>query len=86
MWANYYDDGWCNTFNYEADAKAFASPHSTHTAIPVAVIPLDDIQGIEDRMCEAFSGSYDGHLAKDDITAMLTAIGVLPKQRKKGRK
>jgi hypothetical protein len=55
------------------------------TPLPVAVIPLDDVTALITKAGDAFAKSYDGHLCQSDIVAMLTAIGVLPKQRK-GRK
>lgn len=52
----------------------------------VAVVPLDDVDRIRKKMQAAFTGSYDGHLHKNDLDAMLRAIGVFPRaKRAKGR-
>lgn len=63
-------------------------PHDTiPDYVRVAVIPLDDIPALRQRMASAFSGSYDGHLHPDDITAMLKALGIPCAQRgKRGAK
>lgn len=51
--------------------------------IPVLVVPLTEecISEIRHKMAEAFNGSYDGHLHKDDLTAMLRAIGIVANNR-----
>lgn len=84
MWANYYPT--------MRDPVVHASKNSAEVGaaglgktLRVAVIPLDDMQGIMDRMAEAFSGSYDGHLHCDDLRAMLKAIGIPCKQRRAGK-
>jgi hypothetical protein len=51
--------------------------------IPVAVVPLDDVEGLVRKVAETFgkdSGFYEFTPARE----ALIAIGVLPKQRKKG--
>lgn len=51
---------------------------SYHDRTPVLVVPLNpkSVEAIRHKMAEAFNGSYDGHIHKDDLTAMLRAIGV----------
>ena len=85
MWANYYPEG---TICWPTKRKALirSGPSRWHRAVPVAVIPLDDVGALVRTAGDAFAASYDGHLCKSDIVAMLTAIGVLPRTRKGGRK
>lgn len=68
MWANYYPEA---TICWPTKRRALirSGPSRRHRAIPVAVIPLDDLYALSDSMVSA-----------------LTAIGVLPKQKKGGRK
>lgn len=46
--------------------------------VRVALVPLNKatLQRLADKMAEAFSGSYDGHLHPDDLRAMLRALGL----------
>jgi len=76
---------WADPQLYNRDAILFSYKDRLPDDIPVAVIPLDDVTALITKAGDAFSASYDGHLCQSDIVAMLTAIGVLPKQRK-GRK
>lgn len=45
--------------------------------VRVAVIPLTSatLKKLADKTADAFSGSYDGHLHRDDIQAMLCSLG-----------
>lgn len=84
MWANYYAQGQSMSIHGSKKlAQNLMEFEPTHQAVPVAVIPLDDVPALVRTAGDAFAASYDGHLCKSDIVAMLTAIGVLPK---KGRK
>lgn len=103
MWANYYPNGAVFARPTKAASIRALSPRiSVHACVPVAVIPLDDVEAL---VCEAtlaatnaarklvfkapLSRISDSEHPENncDITrAALTAIGVLPKQRKKGRK
>ena len=87
MWANYHTH--CpapDTFDSKSRAMSWAKSYSTMVkTVPVAVIPLDDVPALVRTAGDAFAASYDGHLCKSDIVAMLTAIGVLAKS-KGGRK
>ena len=88
MWANYYSSErtiWARSKKSTA-MKCGVGYGCTHKAIPVAVIPLDDVPGLVRTAGDAFAASYDGHLCKSDIVAMLTSIGVLPRAKKGGRK
>ena len=86
MWANYYSsDNALYAHPTKQDAIRRSFGQAKLNAIPVAVIPLDDVEALIDVAGHAFSAAHDGHLCKSDIVAMLTDIGVLPKPRK-GRK
>lgn len=88
MWANYYPENPQRPILHKSrkDAEYCVAFGAAHRAIPVAVIPLDDVPALVRTAGDAFAASYDGHLCKSDIVAMLTAIGVLPRTRKGGRK
>ena len=86
MWGNYYGEFVaCHDTRSSAQTGADAGMPAL-IAIPVAVIPLNDVPALVRTAGDAFAASYDGHLCKSDIVAMLTAIGVLPRTRKGGRK
>lgn len=81
MWANYYPSKAFSIHRTRDLAAHIANRSATDVAVPVAVIPLDDINALRKKL----DGAYDGgrrHLHPHDITAMLVAIGVLPKARK----
>ena len=65
-----------------------ASDEATHEAVPVAVIPLDDQEALLAKAHHAFQRSWlnSTSIAQDHLRAALTAIGVLPEQRKEGDK
>jgi len=86
MWANYYARGDVLLHTSRKSAQSWALHEVTMAGVPVAVIPLGNADELVDVAGHAFSAAHDGHLCKSDIVAMLTAIGVLPKQRKGGRK
>jgi len=87
MWANYYPKDVGTQVLHNSARAAIEGSIGTRNPIPVAVIPLDDVDGIIEKAFFAFGNSesacrYDSRLA---IRAALTAIGVLPRARK-GRK
>lgn len=83
MWANYYPTGIvCHPLRRKAGINAPANCLSA--AIPVAVIPLDDMDALVEKAKTAFNLEGSG-LFTPAMRAALTAIGVLPK-RKGGRK
>ena len=71
MWANYYPapTGCVRLHDTRTRAISMADDGCLHAAVPVAVIPLDDLYALGDSMVSA-----------------LTAIGVVPRTRKGGRK
>jgi hypothetical protein len=87
MWANYYSSGLAL---HPSKASAINGSEKTARpeALPVAVIPLDDIETLIVAAAAAHYKAWSG-IGKptngDCMRAALTAIGLLPKQRK-GRK
>lgn len=78
MWANPADFG-----ERSMHLTAHPDPSSDRgNVVPVAVIPLDDVDELVDKAHRAFLTSFG---TADGMRAALAAIGVLPKQRK-GRK
>ena len=94
LWANVYPDGSVDAFVKKQDAKKNANLQSyAAIAAPVAVIPLDDVDGLVAAACNAHSAieSDNKQFLKpvthgDCMRAALAAIGVLPKRKKGGRK
>ena len=85
MWANYYPEIVC-VHHTRKSAGASGDPSYPH-AIPVAVIPLDDVEALVDAAVASHSYSYCGIATRRQaMRAALTAIGVLPRQRKGGAK
>ena len=89
MWANYYPSG---IVLHPSKASAINGSEKTARpeALPVAVIPLDDIDTLIVAAAAAhYRCEHEGKIGLltngDCMRAALTAIGVLPKQRK-GRK
>jgi len=83
MWANHYDRGAACFLTKKAALKDDATcmfPVAFSVAVPVAVIPLDDIPALVKSARAAFFADNSGH----GVVAALTAIGVLPKSRKQG--
>ena len=87
MWANYYRDASVLHETRKMAALCIAQG-AMHKVIPVAVIPLDDVETLVHCAAEAYFNAWNSELAtrKEAMTAALTAIGVLPKQRKGGAK
>ena len=87
MWANYYRDA---SVLHETRKMAAhcAAPGAAHEVVPVAVVPLDDVDALIAKATAAFlveDRKPESWTLDDCMTAALTAIGVLPK-RKGGRK
>jgi hypothetical protein len=85
MWANYYPH--CpvpQTFDSKARAMSWAKDHPATVTVPVAVIPLHDVDVLIEQAYAAFQDG-PGVAMKDSMRYALTAIGVLPRARK-GRK
>jgi hypothetical protein len=86
LWANYYADGSCRLLNTRASAKRYAAFGSVETAaVPVAVIPLHDIDKLIDTAFEAYwtAWALNSATCQQSMHDALAAIGVLPR---KGRK
>lgn len=84
MWANCYSSDnalYAHPTKQAAIRRSFG--HASLNAIPVAVIPLDDVEALIQKAAEAYWQTPQTHT--ESVRAALTAIGVLPKQRK-GRK
>ena len=84
MWASYYKGGFVFLDEKRNYALDNAAKDYLHAAIPVAVIPLHDVEALELEALEAFLDDK-GITSQSGLRAALTAIGVLPKARK-GRK
>ena len=57
MWANYYPDadGFVCLHGTRTCANANAADDCSHAAVPVAVIPLDDLYALGDSMVSALT-------------------------------
>lgn len=90
MWANYYPH--CpvpETYDSKSRAMSWATNYPAKITVPVAVIPLDDPAALVEKATAAFlveDRKPESWTLDDCMTAALTAIGVLPKQRKGGAK
>ena len=93
MWANGENrGGMLYLYPRKKEATHQAATVDPYVAVPVAVIPLDDVDELASKAYNAYCDEMERFDAEDthrDIQAAiigaLTAIGVLPKQRK-GRK
>ena len=86
MWANYCANGYAPVLFCLRKNAHLGGMGAQQVMVPVAVIPLDDVEGLVEKAYQAFFNSSmpnDGTM-KGGIRAALTAIGVPPKQRKKG--
>ena len=81
MWANYHAEGY--VFLYSVKSHCMNSA-AEHVAIPVSVIPLDNPEALVHCAYEA--SRLPGEDGLTQMRAALTAIGVLPRQRKGGAK
>ena len=92
MWANYYPENPTRPILHDSrkSAKHCVVFGVTHAAVPVAVIPLDDAQSLIDLATSAHYNAVQAHPyhvpTPGAMRAALTAIGVLPRTRKGGRK
>lgn len=93
MWANYYADGIRRIHSTKESARAVrcftGGKSSVPKTIPVAVIPLDDQGALIAKATAAFLAEDrkpESWIPDDCMVAALIAIGVLPRQRKGGRK
>jgi hypothetical protein len=84
MWANHYDRR-TDCFPKERGARHMAENTASDIAVPVAVIPLDDVQALVNKVAAAIDNKIICGSLTDITRAALTAIGVLPRARK-GRK
>jgi hypothetical protein len=84
MWANYYDGK--NIFpcvhGTRTRAISASAGYAQSEAIPVAVIPLDDVEALVEK---AYAAYWAQTSIRDGLRKALVAIGVLPRARK-GRK
>jgi len=85
MWANYYRD---TSVLHETRRMAALciAPGAMHKVIPVAVIPLDDPEALVLKASLAVDDEIICGSVNAIARAALTAIGVLSKRRKGGRK
>ena len=87
MWANYYKAPFNPCLHKTRRAAALGCGHACIHTGRVAVIPLDDVEALVDAAVASHSYSYCGIATRRQaMRAALTAIGVLPRQRKGGRK
>ena len=87
MWANYYKGNFLPALHPSRKSSIqHCAPSVEHKSIPVAVVPLDDVEGLAHCAAEAYFSAWNAELAtrKEAMRAALAAIGVLP--RKGGRK
>ena len=83
MWASYYEGGFVFLEEKKSCALDNAAKYYMHAAVPVAVIPLHNVEQIVLEALYAW-GNHKGEDTASSMRAALTAIGVLPKR--KGRK
>lgn len=86
MWANYYAQGQSMSIHGSKKlAQNLMEFEPTHQAVPVAVIPLNDVDSLVRKATDAYFSSLERN-TENRWRDALTAIGVLPRQRKGGRK
>ena len=87
MFANYYPAANVCVYLHRTRTRANSMENDdcSHAAVPVAVIPLDAPESLVNKAVKGFfrGGQLDAY---SDMRAALTAIGVLPRTRKGGRK
>lgn len=86
MWANYHAEGYVCLYSIKGRCM---NSSAEHIAIPVAVIPLDDQGALIAKATAAFLAEDrkpESWIPDDCMVAALSAIGVLPRQRKGGAK
>jgi len=85
MWVNYYPGMSFSPAIHPSIRLAKAGNGGMTKPVPVAVIPLDDVEALFQRAVSAYDLTPAGAGVESAMRAALIAIGVLPKQRK-GRK
>ena len=88
MWANYYSDHDVVMHISRKSAESCAQSGAILAGVPVAVIPLHDVEVLISKATDAFlleDCRPTSCILSDRMVAALTAIGVLPKS-KGGRK
>lgn len=81
MWANYHAEGYVFLYSIKSHCMNSAAEH---IAVPVAVIPLDDVDSLVRKATDAYFSSLERN-TENRWREALTAIGVLPRT-KGGRK
>lgn len=84
MWANYHIESYVCLYSTKGRCM---NSSAEHIAVPVAVIPLDDMDALISKATDAFLLEHCGPIScilEDRMRSALIAIGVLP--RKGGRK
>jgi hypothetical protein len=85
MWANYYAQGQSMSIHGSKKlAQNLMEFEPTHQAVPVAVIPLDDPEGLIFRASCVVDNMISSASIGDIVRAVLVSSGVLPS--KGGRK
>lgn len=77
--------GWANAQEWQERDFMIGSRKVSPDDVRIAVIPLDDVDGLLTRFCEATHDS-SAITYRDSMRDALTAIGVLPKRKNGGRK
>lgn len=86
MFANYYKDNFLPALHPSRKSSIqHCAPSVEHKSVPVAVIPLRNVPAIIYEAMVAFQSEPSGGF-EPGMRAALTAIGVLPRQRKGGAK
>ena len=85
MWVNYYSQNFLPALHQsKKSAIQCCGPSVEHRAIPVAVIPVDDVRSLIDRATSAHYNAVQAHPyhvpTPGAMIAALTAIGVLPRK------
>lgn len=84
MWANYYGE-FVACHNTRSSAMREGDHHEQFIAVPVAVIPLDDVPALQSTAYNAYCEAQDANRdSMECVVAAIAAIGVLPKPRTKG--
>lgn len=85
MWANYYKGNFLPALHPSRKSSIqHCAPSVEHKSVPVAVIPLDDVESLKSAAYAAYCSKLDSSMGR--VCAALTAIGVLPRTRKGGAK
>ena len=85
MWANYYPGMSFSPAIHPSIRLAKAGNGGMTKPVPVAVIPLDDVEGMVEVVTKALTcgpSAEDMMFARADARKVLAAIGMLPRARK----